>query len=611
MTSVAVSTSDSRPIDDLIIMRRPRKFPHRRRCLRHPQHVENARTMPSGAATRAAQARRLTRADVARRSSPAEAWVIVDDRVYDVTKFADLHPGGARLLHEYAGKDATAVFFQLHRREVLDKFGAQMLVGTLDGASPELPPPPLVSSVPFAENAWLRDAHSSPYYTESHRRFHTAVRELLRSIQPEADRAETAGAAPTPEMFRRLGTAGYLACRIGPAVMPLMPHISLPGGVAPAEFDYFHEMIAHEEMGMLGCPAYADGLGGGMVIGLPPVLVFGEPSLAQRVASDVLSGSRQIALAISEPFAGSDVANIKATAVRSADGSHFVVNGVKKWITNGTFAHYFATAVRTGGEGIGGISLLLIERSEGLSTDQIKVMYGSAAGTALVTLDNVRVPASNLLGEENGGFRCIMFNFNHERCACGRERTRPALRAPGRRLLRVRSAPRAETLYRARNLATPRAAGLINAGVLRGTRAVLEECFKWAHQRETFGSKLTDKPVIREKLARMAMQVDAAHAWLESITFQMTRMSYEEQARQLAGPIALHKLLVTRTATLVADEAMQIFGGRSLTQTGMGRYVERFWRTVKFGAILGGSEEIMADLGIKQALRNWPPQARL
>jgi alkylation response protein AidB-like acyl-CoA dehydrogenase len=109
----------------------------------------------------------------------------------------------------------------------------------------------------------------------------------------------------------------------------------------------------------------------------------------------------------------------------------------------------------------------------------------------------------------------------------------------------------------------------------------------------------------------MAAAVDSAHAWLEALTFQMTRMTYEEQVQQLAGPIALHKLLTTRTATMVADEAAQIFGGRALTQTGMGRYCERFWRTVKFGAILGGSEEIMADLGIKQALRSFPANSRL
>ncbi|KAJ1634464.1 acyl-CoA dehydrogenase/oxidase [Pavlovales sp. CCMP2436] len=511
------------------------------------------------------------RSEVARHNSARDALLIIDDKVYDVTKFAAMHPGGDRFLLELAGHDATRMFYSLHRKEVLEKFGEQLLVGTLAGSEPQADPDsnPLLSRVPFAENLWQREAHSSPYYTDSHRRFQQAVRGFMREIQSEADQSETEGRVPTADMFRKLGDFGLLACRIGPLCMAGLPKgTRLPGAVLPSEFDYFHEQIAHEEMGVIGTPSFTDGLGGGMVIGLPPVLQFGRPKLAQRVAAEVLSGRRQIALAISEPFAGSDVAAIKTTATKSTDGRHYVVNGLKKWITNGTFAHYFVTAVRTGGEGMRGISLLLIERGEGVTTEQIKVMYGSSAGTALVTLDGVKVPVENLLGEENGGFRCIMYNFNHERW-------------------------------------------LICCGVLRGTRAMLEECFKWAHQRETFGDKLTDKPVIRAKLARMAAGVDAAHAWLECITFQMTKMTYAEQAAYLAGPTALHKLLTTRTATMVADEACQIFGGRALTQTGMGRFCERFWRTVKFGAILGGSEEIMADLGIRQALRNYPPQARL
>ena len=224
--------------------------------------------------------------------------------------------------------------------------------------------------------------------------------------------------------------------------------------------------------------------------------------------------------------------------------------------------------MRTGGEGVGGISLLLIERSEGLETEHIKVTYGNCAGTAYITFDNVRVPAENLLGKENRGFRCIMANFNHERW-------------------------------------------LIICGVLRGARAIVEECYKWSVQREVFGERLIDKPVIRAKLAAMSAELDGAHAWLESLTFQMTNMSYAEQGEKLAGPLALLKLLATKAATHIADESCQIFGGRALTSGGMGKLVERYWRAVKFGAILGGSEEIMADLGVRQALRTWPAEAKL
>merc|ERR1711916_292111 len=134
-----------------------------------------------------------------------------------------------------------------------------------------------------------------------------------------------------------------------------------------------------------------------------------------KVGREVLLGQKRICLAITEAFAGSDVANIKTTAVKSADGSHYIVNGTKKWITNGHDSHYFVTLVRTGGEGMGGISMLLIERSEGVETKKIKTSYSPSAGTAYITFDNVQVPTQNIIGWENAGFLNAMANFNHER----------------------------------------------------------------------------------------------------------------------------------------------------------------------------------------------------
>jgi alkylation response protein AidB-like acyl-CoA dehydrogenase len=103
-------------------------------------------------------------------------------------------------------------------------------------------------------------------------------------------------------------------------------------------------------------------------------------------------------------------------------------------------------------------------------------------------------------------------------------------------------------------------------------------------------------------VAHMISQVEAVQNWLENITYQMTKMTYAEQSIKLAGPIALMKLLCTRMAHHVSDDACQIFGGRAITKTGMGRVVEEFQKTYKFGAILGGSEEIMADLGVRMAM---------
>jgi len=197
-----------------------------------------------------------------------------------------------------------------------------------------------------------------------------------------------------------------------------------------------------------------------------------------------------------------------------------------------------------------------------------KTSSSLAAGTSLVIMEDVHVAKANLIGKEGHGFMYVMSNFNHERwgmAVCGN----------------------------------------------RHSRLIVEECMKWATQRKVFGKPLIQQPVIRNKLAHMIGEVEAVNAWCESITYQMTKMSLKEQAEKLAGPIALLKLRQTRAATYISDEACQIFGGRAVTRTGMGQQIERFQRTFKFHSILGGSEEIMADLGVRQALKYWDKKSKL
>jgi alkylation response protein AidB-like acyl-CoA dehydrogenase len=104
----------------------------------------------------------------------------------------------------------------------------------------------------------------------------------------------------------------------------------------------------------------------------------------------------------------------------------------------------------------------------------------------------------------------------------------------------------------------------------------------------------------------MISHCEAGQAWLEQITHQMCNMTYQQQSKQLGGPIGLLKSHLTRSAHEIADDAINIFGGRGLTQTGMGAIVEQFHRTYKFDAILGGAEEVLADLGVRQALKEMP-----
>jgi len=280
--------------------------------------------------------------------------------------------------------------------------------------------------------------------------------------------------------------------------------------------------------------------------------------MIEKYAVPVLKGEKRICLAISEPYAGSDVAQIKTTATPTADGG-WLVTGTKKWITGGMVADYFTTLCRTEKHGT---VMLLVERDDGttLSPKPIKTSYSPAAGTSLVTYYNAYVPPERLIGKVGDGFKQTMANFNFERWM------------------------------------------MIVSGN-RHARLVVEECMRWALSRKVFGKALIQQPVIRYKLAEMAASVESVHSMLEDLTYQMCNMTPAEINKHLAGPIALLKYKQTRTATTVSDNACQIFGGRAITASGMGYIVEKYQKTFKFQAILGGSEEIMADFAMRQAMR--------
>ncbi|KAI9294847.1 acyl-CoA dehydrogenase NM domain-like protein [Neoconidiobolus thromboides FSU 785] len=510
----------------------------------------------------------ITINEVQKHNKEDDIWIIVEGKVFDVTKFLELHPGGKTILLKVAGTDATKQFNTFHSKKVLEKYIPKLCIGQVETKGTEkqdkanhLSENAFGDMVPFGDPSWYQD-WNSPYYNESHRKLRKAVREFVdREIMPNVHEWAEANSVPK-EVLTRCSKLGIASAFCGKTVVQRHQKEPVMGIVEPKDFDAFHSFIVLDEFSRCGSGGLTWALNGGMAIGLPPVVYFGSKELQDKIVQPCLRGEKFMSLAVTEPYAGSDVANLQCSAKRTPDGKHYIVNGEKKWITNGTFADYFTVAVRTSDKpGMEGISLLLLERNmPGLDTRQMKCTGVWGSGTAFVNFNNVKVPVENLIGEENKGFRYIMFNFNNERLGL---------------------------VYQANRFA----------------RVCYEEAFKYAHQRKTFGKRLVDHAVIRNKLAHMARNIEATHHWIEATIHQFDTFSPKKQATDLAGPIALLKAQATQTFALCATEATQIFGGLAYTRGGRAEKVERLYRDVRAMTIPGGSEEIMLDLGIRQSMK--------
>jgi len=275
----------------------------------------------------------------------------------------------------------------------------------------------------------------------------------------------------------------------------------------------------------------------GISFGVPPILKFGNRQLQERFLPKLLTGKKRTCIAITEPGAGSDVANIATTAAKTPDGKHYIVNGTKKWITNGIWAEYSSMAVRTGGPGPTGLSMLVVPLKgyPGVSMRRLKVGGQASAGTTFIELDDVKVPVENLIGEEGMGMKYVMTNFNHERLA-------------------------------------------IAIGATRQSRIALAAAMEYVLKREAFGKALIEQPVVRHRLAKCGAMLESQWAWVEQFVYQMTKLPKTTADVELGGLTALAKA----QAGIVLDEcarcAVLLFGGNGYTKSGQGELTERKFR---------------------------------
>jgi acyl-CoA dehydrogenase len=352
----------------------------------------------------------------------------------------------------------------------------------------------------------------------------------LKEVLPRLDEWERAGEVPR-EVHRRAAAAGILGA-------------AFPEAVGGGGRDLLTSMLITEELIRAGassgfCAAlFTHG------IAIPHILAAGDPVQIERWVRPTLAGDTIGALAVSEPDAGSDVARLRTRAVRQGD--HYLVNGAKTFITSGCRADFVTTAVRTGGEGYEGVSLLVVEKgTPGFTVSKkLEKMGWLCSDTAELAFADARVPVANLVGDEGTGFRQLMLNFQSERI------------------------------------------GLAVHGYAIAGRC-LDLALEWARRRETFGRKLAERQVIRHKLAEMARRADVAREYTLAVARRL------ERGEDMTLQVSMAKNTAVEAGEFAAYQALQIFGGAGYMRESE---VERHYRDARILAIGGGTTEIMNEV---------------
>jgi acyl-CoA dehydrogenase len=375
----------------------------------------------------------------------------------------------------------------------------------------------------------------SPFDTEERQAFRSTLREFVeREIRPHADAWDEAGEVPWA-LHRKAGQLGLFGFGIEERY----------GGLGFD--DPFMRAIYAEEISQCGATGIPADLGA-RAISIGPIQSLGSEEIKQRILPPVVRGEKGSSLAITEPSGGSDVANLSTRAIR--DGDHYVLQGSKTFITGGMRSAHFVVAARTGGSGLHGISLFLVDAdAPGFSREPLRRKMGWwCSDTASLFFDGCRIPAGHLLGEENRGFLAVMGNFNYERF-------------------------------------------FMAAQCLGMMKACLEDSVAWARERKTFGKPLIEHQVIRHKIADMSARIDATQALIQHIAWLI------ENGPMPVAEICKAKFFASKGLEFCASEAMQILGGAGYLR---GDRIERIYREVKVMAIGGGSEEILRDLAARQ-----------
>lgn len=383
-------------------------------------------------------------------------------------------------------------------------------------------------------------------FTEEHEMFRRSVRSFVeKEINPFVDAWEEAGIAPLHEIFKKMGDLGFLG-------------LHYPVKYGGAEADIWFSVVLNEEMGK------ANAAGIGMAIAVqtgmstPALAMHGSEMLRERYLAPAIRGEMVTSIAVSEPDAGSDVARIQTRAVR--DGDHYVINGSKMYITNGTQADWICLLARTSeSQDYRGMSLIIVPTdTPGFSVSRsLKKLGNWSSDTAVLTFENMRVPVENRIGDEGKGFYYQMEQFQMER--------------------------------------------LVGAiGCVAGAEKAVRETIRYTQDRVAFGKPLIANQWIQFKLGELLTEIEAARHLNYYCAALMQRDPASKEVTRIAS---MCKLKAGRLARQVADTCIQFYGGMGYMEE---TWISRYFRDSRLTSIGGGADEIMLQIIAK--MENMEPR---
>lgn len=373
--------------------------------------------------------------------------------------------------------------------------------------------------------------------TVEHHVFRESLKAFIRKeILPHIDQWEEKGKIDR-SIWKKMGDMGFTG-------------INYPEAYGGLDLDFYYSMILCEELSHCFSGGFTITALVIQYMSAPYLLKYASEELKEKYLKGVIAGDLVSAVAITEPGAGSDVQKIKTTAIR--EGDHYLINGSKTFITNGYYGDFFITAVKTDpSKGSKGISLILIDRhAAGVTATKINKMGWHASDTAELGFDQVKVPVSNLIGEEGAGFSYLMDGLQLERLTAA-----------------IHSISTAES--------------------------ALAYTMEYINKREAFKQKIQDFQVVRHRVAQMVADIAVTKAFIYSCC------DLQQSGMYAVKECSIAKLQASELAVRVVNQCFQFFGGYAFTED---YKIARLYRDVRVGTIIGGTSEIMLEIIAKMTI---------